>query len=583
LLTRFVVALAFLTLIAQTSQVAAKPRGDKCADQNAVCRFDGEGTVFYGADDRWVSRTVTGVTECTNRVFGDPAPGVRKTCYVELHASLRWVRWNGTMPAGAVVGGQEANGQTIYVCRANHMGGVHPGKTAGGRCNIGWGGGEEALPQFDVLTGTGRWGPLAAGAFAGGNETGGKPLLVCRGQHNGGQHSGKLVSNRCNIGWGGTEVALAEYQVLFASAPAPAPAPVPTPVPSPAAPVPDSAPPVKSDVAEICWRRSVLRGDGEPASECADGLEMIGGDTRCYPKCVDGFKGFRSTCWETCPAGFEDYGEICSKPKPYKRGDAFGFFAFIEDIDGARLRCERVHGQGRCQRSGAFYYPRCKPGFVASGSSCAAVCPANMEDGGSYCKKRNYSRGEGEGRICAAGMEQGSRGGLCYPKCEGDASGIGPRCWSACGGAYPVNCGTACGATEAACAAVVLQQAPESAELAINLAALSRGAVNPSLKAALPSGTPARRTVDAARRQTLKQQARERIGQTLRAAREQVSSGRGGDLLDAPENRDRLAELLVLTYERGEFDFTALAPVGAKQEASGFVALLQAFNRPFCR
>jgi hypothetical protein len=51
-----------------------------CAAENAVCRFIGTKQVRYGADTRYVTKTVTNGTACTNAVFGDPAPNVVKTC-----------------------------------------------------------------------------------------------------------------------------------------------------------------------------------------------------------------------------------------------------------------------------------------------------------------------------------------------------------------------------------------------------------------------------------------------------------------------------------------------------------------------
>ena len=57
----------------------------------------------------------------------------------------------GVLPPGAVVGGHEANGAPLYVCRTAYNGGVHPGKTVGAACNIGWGGKEISRTTYDVL------------------------------------------------------------------------------------------------------------------------------------------------------------------------------------------------------------------------------------------------------------------------------------------------------------------------------------------------------------------------------------------------------------------------------------------------
>lgn len=147
---------------------------------------------------------------------------------------LSWVAYQGRVPADAIIGGQEPARQ-LPVCRARHgQGGnigVHPGKLVAGKCNIGWGGREVELTQFEVLTGDPRhvtWlpavgGVIPPGAFVGGEEPGRK-LIVCRapfGQGgNIGVHPGKLVAGKCNIGWGGREHALVAYQVMVGVTPA---------------------------------------------------------------------------------------------------------------------------------------------------------------------------------------------------------------------------------------------------------------------------------------------------------------------------------------------------------------------------
>lgn len=53
-----------------------------CAAEGQFCRFQGAATVRYGARGSW--ETVEGFNgiACNNDVFGDPAPGVPKTCQV---------------------------------------------------------------------------------------------------------------------------------------------------------------------------------------------------------------------------------------------------------------------------------------------------------------------------------------------------------------------------------------------------------------------------------------------------------------------------------------------------------------------
>lgn len=131
-----------------------------------------------------------------------------------FYQSPVWVAGK-TAPAGAV-GGQE-NGQPLYVCRARYQGGLHPGKLLSGSCNIGYGGKEIIVPNFEVLIGSGDWGaprPRLANAFIAGQENN-SPLYLCRGRYNNGTHPGKVVDGRCNIGFGGEEKMLNDFEVFY--------------------------------------------------------------------------------------------------------------------------------------------------------------------------------------------------------------------------------------------------------------------------------------------------------------------------------------------------------------------------------
>ena len=68
---------------------------------------------------------------------------------------IGWVAGKGAaMPKGAVVGGKEP-GRTLFVCRAPHNGGIHPGKVVAGKCNIGYGGKEIVSTKFQVMVNPG--------------------------------------------------------------------------------------------------------------------------------------------------------------------------------------------------------------------------------------------------------------------------------------------------------------------------------------------------------------------------------------------------------------------------------------------
>ena len=54
----------------------------RCASEDGFCAFRGWQEVRYGANGRWTHLTrLNGVT-CSNEIFGDPAPGRVKACYL---------------------------------------------------------------------------------------------------------------------------------------------------------------------------------------------------------------------------------------------------------------------------------------------------------------------------------------------------------------------------------------------------------------------------------------------------------------------------------------------------------------------
>src|SRR5690606_18061845 len=128
--------------------------------------------------------------------------------------------------ANAAPGGRESNG-TLYLCRAYYRNGVHLGEVYAGKCNIGWGGREQVLASgFEVLVNTrpdavaslvANWVPAPASgvAYVGNHPMRGTlPMRVCRAYHRNGVHPGKEWEGKCNIGWGGQEVAVTPYEVL---------------------------------------------------------------------------------------------------------------------------------------------------------------------------------------------------------------------------------------------------------------------------------------------------------------------------------------------------------------------------------
>lgn len=81
----FVVFLAALCTLGAAPPAAAQSQsgGSICASEDGYCRFSGSRYVRYGAEDRFVVRLLTDGASCSNAVFGDPIYGVRKACYLE--------------------------------------------------------------------------------------------------------------------------------------------------------------------------------------------------------------------------------------------------------------------------------------------------------------------------------------------------------------------------------------------------------------------------------------------------------------------------------------------------------------------
>lgn len=51
-----------------------------CAKEDSTCNVPSTSTVRYGYGGKYFTKTVTGKVQCSNSVFGDPYPGVDKTC-----------------------------------------------------------------------------------------------------------------------------------------------------------------------------------------------------------------------------------------------------------------------------------------------------------------------------------------------------------------------------------------------------------------------------------------------------------------------------------------------------------------------
>ena len=54
-----------------------------CATENQTCSFTGQKSLAYGANNNFSFLNLSGGTECTNLVFGDPVIGTVKACYIK--------------------------------------------------------------------------------------------------------------------------------------------------------------------------------------------------------------------------------------------------------------------------------------------------------------------------------------------------------------------------------------------------------------------------------------------------------------------------------------------------------------------
>jgi hypothetical protein len=55
--------------------------GAFCSNQGSNCRFSGSRVVSFGTNSQFVDKLISKKTACTTAVFGDPAPGQTKACY----------------------------------------------------------------------------------------------------------------------------------------------------------------------------------------------------------------------------------------------------------------------------------------------------------------------------------------------------------------------------------------------------------------------------------------------------------------------------------------------------------------------
>ncbi|KAI8825758.1 uncharacterized protein EV422DRAFT_600244 [Fimicolochytrium jonesii] len=141
-----------------------------------------------------------------------------------------WVLTNGnSIPAGALKGGQEANGTPLYIARAFHENSVQIGKASADLrdgAHIPYGGKEIAVFNYEILLGLEnavKWvdgeGPLknkGEKLVEGGREADGKPLYIAQAHIKGSVQPGKVGEHlsKCCVAYGNDEKEEKHYRYL---------------------------------------------------------------------------------------------------------------------------------------------------------------------------------------------------------------------------------------------------------------------------------------------------------------------------------------------------------------------------------
>jgi len=133
----------------------------------------------------------------------------------------------GYVPTDAVEGGNDVNGEPIYVGRAHESGDLIPGKIvpSHGVCYVAYSGRENAHSNYEYLVrpsyGSYAWhraadGVIPSGAINGGRTSSGEPLFIGRAFYEGSWVLGKVhqAHNTLYVPFAGNEVAINEYEVL---------------------------------------------------------------------------------------------------------------------------------------------------------------------------------------------------------------------------------------------------------------------------------------------------------------------------------------------------------------------------------
>lgn len=194
---------------------------------------------------------------------------------------------------------------------------------------------------------------------------------------------------------------------------------------------------VQAQTPDFCWKGSYGRGVGTIPPSCNS--DRIKQDGMCYTACKSGWEGAATMCLRTCPSGYSNWGLTCHVDKPLLVPAKFDVCNFSTSCPSGYTNAGLFCGLNT-------------PG-VPAGYKAAVSGPAGS---GLDLSREVYDRGIGLAPSKCDGDKVNS-GGLCYPACKPNFSGVGPVCWGTCPKGW-TDCGAGCAPSATGCAKVITNQ-----------------------------------------------------------------------------------------------------------------------------
>jgi hypothetical protein len=115
-------------------------------------------------------------------------------------------------------------------------------------------------------------------------------------------------------------------------------------------------------------------------------------------------------------------------------------------------------------KSGLLCYPKCRGGYTGIGPVCWEDC-GNMTTVGIFCVDSymhifvRKTYGRGVGVPMICSSEYEQSGALCYRPCDKKYVGVGPFCWQLCPVYQPLGCGAGCATMARDCVTAIFNMA----------------------------------------------------------------------------------------------------------------------------